>query len=42
MYVNIKMISVETIPGMRGGEIKGSHQGGEFTYDIFDTLKEFF
>jgi hypothetical protein len=31
MYVNVKMIPVETIPGMEGeGEDK-------FKYDIFDT-----
>jgi hypothetical protein len=32
MYVNVKMVSVETIPGMRG------RYRGEFKYDIFDTL----
>jgi hypothetical protein len=31
------MIPVETIPGM-GGWIKESGGGGEFKYDIFDTL----
>jgi hypothetical protein len=30
MYVNAKMMQVETIPRMGGG--------GEFKYDIFDTL----
>jgi hypothetical protein len=30
MYVNAKMITVETIPGMAGGEIKESSGGGEF------------
>jgi hypothetical protein len=36
MYVNGKMISVETIPGMGGErEIK---EKGEFKYDKFDTL----
>jgi hypothetical protein len=34
MYVNAKMVSVETSPGIRGGEMKES-SGGD---DIFDTL----
>jgi hypothetical protein len=34
MYVNGKMRSVETIPGMGGGEIKKSNGGGEFNYGI--------
>jgi hypothetical protein len=39
MYVNAKMIPVETVPGIRGGgQIKESGRGGEFKYDIFDTL----
>jgi hypothetical protein len=38
MYVNGKMISVETIPGMGGGEMKENGGGGEFKYDIFDLL----
>jgi hypothetical protein len=38
MYVNVKMIPVETVPGIGGGRIKESHGGGEFKYDIFDTL----
>jgi hypothetical protein len=29
-----KMRPIETIPRMRGGEIKESDGGGEFTYDI--------
>jgi hypothetical protein len=34
-----KMISVETIPGVRGGEDKEKRwRGYEFKYDIFDTL----
>jgi hypothetical protein len=37
MYVNGKMIPVETIPGMGEGESSG---GGEFKYDIFDALEE--
>jgi hypothetical protein len=36
MYVNGKIISVETISGMGGGEIKENSGGGEFKYDIFD------
>jgi hypothetical protein len=38
MYVNRKVISVETIPGMGAGEIKDKSRGGKFKYDIFDTL----
>jgi hypothetical protein len=30
VYVNAKMIPVETVPGISGGD--------EFKYDIFDTL----
>jgi hypothetical protein len=33
MYVNAKMIPVETVPGIRGGWIKESGEG-EFKYDI--------
>jgi hypothetical protein len=32
------MRPVETIPGMRGGEIKENDGGGEFKYDVFDML----
>jgi hypothetical protein len=32
MYVNGKIRSVETIPGMEGGD-KENDQGGEFNYD---------
>jgi hypothetical protein len=38
MYVNAKMIPVETFPGIRGGKIKESSGEGEFKYDISDTL----
>jgi hypothetical protein len=39
MYVNGKMRLIETIPGMEGGAgIKENGGGGEFKYDIFDTL----
>jgi hypothetical protein len=37
MYVNGKMRSVETIPGIGQG-IKENDGGGEFKYDIFDIL----
>jgi hypothetical protein len=36
MYVNAKMIPIETTPGMRG--IKKNGGGGEFKHDIFYTL----
>jgi hypothetical protein len=36
MYINGKMIPVETVPGIRGGG--GEQRRGEFKYDIFDTL----
>jgi hypothetical protein len=39
MYVNGKMIPVETVPGIRGGRMKESSGEGEFKYDIFDTCK---
>jgi hypothetical protein len=38
MYANAKMASVETVPGIRKGGMKESSKGGEFKYDIFDTL----
>jgi hypothetical protein len=38
MYVNTKMIPVETILGMGLGGIKESSGGGEFKNDILDTL----
>jgi hypothetical protein len=38
MYVKGKMIYLETILGMREGVIKENGGGGEFKYDIFDTL----
>jgi hypothetical protein len=40
MSVNVKMLPVEPIPGIGGGGdvIKESNGGGEFKYDIFDTL----
>jgi hypothetical protein len=30
--------TIETIPGIRGGMMKENSKGGEFKYDIFDTL----
>jgi hypothetical protein len=38
MYINAKMILVKTIPEIRGGGMKENDRGGEFIYDIFDTL----
>jgi hypothetical protein len=38
MYVNAKMISVETISGIVREEIKENDGGGKFKYDIFDIL----
>jgi hypothetical protein len=32
------MVSVETVPGIRGGGMKESGEGGKFKYCIFDTL----
>jgi hypothetical protein len=38
MYVSGKMISVEIIPGMRGGVIKDNGGRGEFKYNILNIL----
>jgi hypothetical protein len=38
MYVNAKMVSVKTIPGIRGREIKESGGEDEFKYDVLDIL----
>jgi hypothetical protein len=38
MYVNSKVIPVETIPQMGEGETKESDGGSEFKYDVFDTF----
>jgi hypothetical protein len=38
MYINAKMIPVETFPGIGGEGMKESSGGGEFKYNIFDTL----
>jgi hypothetical protein len=37
MYVNAKMIPVETTPGIGEGGWR-TVEGGEFIYDIFDKL----
>jgi hypothetical protein len=34
------MIPIETVPGIGGGGMKDSSGGGEFNYDIFDTLQK--
>jgi hypothetical protein len=34
MYINGKLIPVETIPGMGGGGMKENGEGDEFKYDI--------
>jgi hypothetical protein len=39
MYVNAKVILIETVPGIVGEGMKEScFGGGEFKYDIFDTF----
>jgi hypothetical protein len=38
MYVNAKMIPVETGPEIGGRRMKERSGGGEFKYDIFDAL----
>jgi hypothetical protein len=38
MYIDVKMIAAETIPGMGRGEMKESSGRGEVKYDIFDIL----
>jgi hypothetical protein len=38
MYLNGKMIPVETIPGIRGRRIKENGEGGKFKYGVFDIL----
>jgi hypothetical protein len=40
VYVNTKMIPVETIPGIGRREIKQNCGGGEFKYGILDMLYE--
>jgi hypothetical protein len=38
MYVNVKMIPVETVPGIGGGMMKENSGRDEFKYNIFVTL----
>jgi hypothetical protein len=38
MYINAKIIPIETIPGIGKDRIKKSDGGGEFKCDIFDSL----
>jgi hypothetical protein len=38
MYVNTKIIPVETIPRKEEGGIKESSEGDEFKYDILNTF----
>jgi hypothetical protein len=38
MYINAKMIPVETILGIRGGGGWKTARGSKFKYDIFDTF----
>jgi hypothetical protein len=40
VYVSGKMISVETIPGIKAGRMKEKGGGREFKYDIFYILYE--
>jgi hypothetical protein len=40
MYANAEMIVVETMPGIRGEEVKVNSGGGKFKYDIFNTLQK--
>jgi hypothetical protein len=38
MYVNAKMIPVETVSGIKGGGIGERSTGSEFKNNIFDIL----
>jgi hypothetical protein len=38
MYVNAKLISVETVPEIGGGGMKESSGRHELKYDIFNSL----
>jgi hypothetical protein len=40
MFVNTKMIPVETAPGIGGGENEREQWRDEFRYGIFDILQE--
>jgi hypothetical protein len=37
MYVNAKVIPVETVPGIRRRRMKESGREGEFKSNVFDT-----
>jgi hypothetical protein len=37
MHVNVKMIPIETVPGIRRGGKGERSGGGDFKNDIFDT-----
>jgi antibiotic biosynthesis monooxygenase (ABM) superfamily enzyme len=41
MYANAKMIPVETVPGMGGGEIKERGEGDDFKYETLIHYKNF-
>jgi hypothetical protein len=38
MYVNAKMLPVESVPGNQEGGVKERSGRGEFKFDVFDTL----
>jgi hypothetical protein len=38
VYINAKMIPVETVQGIRGRGMKENSGGGKFKYDVFDTV----
>jgi hypothetical protein len=38
MYVNVKMIPVQTLPGVGRGKIKENGGGGKFKHNISNTL----
>jgi hypothetical protein len=38
MYANAKMIPVEAVPETRGGGLAERSGGGDFKYEIFETL----
>jgi hypothetical protein len=38
MYVNVKIIPAETVPGKGREVVKENGRGGEFNYDILDIV----
>jgi hypothetical protein len=38
VYINRKMIPIETVPRIRGGGVKESSGWGDFKEDILNTL----